>query len=873
MELLEREAELAILKHLLDSTGAGVGAMVLVGGEAGAGKTSLVRQFAQEVADQARVLNVSCDGLSTPEPLGPLLDIAPALGLDVDRLFAPSVSRDHIYRAVLAAFDPGLSTVVIAEDAHWSDEASLGILRFFARHLDGRRLLIVVTARDDELATTHPLRRLIGDLASEPRFHRVSLRPFSAPTIRALASKTRLDPDDLMRRTSGNPFFVSEVMALNGAGVPPTVRDAVLARAARLSRPARAMLEVASALGSPIDLELLQELCGPGLEEIEECIGSGLLRADGDDVAFRHELARDAILESIAPPRRRSIHAAVLSSLRRHPERSRHLARLAHHAEAAGDAAATVEFATAAAEQATALHANREAAAQYARALRFAVSLPARELADLYERRSVACYLSDQGRDAIAAREAALAIRRRDGDRIAEGDNLRWLSRVHWFEGDRPAAEIAGRDAIRVLESEPPGPPLAMAYSNLSQLRMLALDADGAIAWGERAMLLATTLGEDETLVHAMINVGTARLQSGDPGGRSQIEKAARRARAAGMIDHAARAMTNLAWDSVISFDLAEAERRLDEAIAYATDHDLDNYRPYLLAHRALLQCRLGEWADALDRAESLLRRPTISPLSRIVALWVVGIIQSRRGEPAAIDTLDEALGLAEKTMEAQRYAPIRLARAEHAWLSGADERGRAELEALRGLAVRHGSPWLNGEIAEMSHRLGAEPFIPEPVAQPFAAQLSGHWDLAAAEWNARGCPWEMAVALLDGDEAAIRESFAIFERLDSKPGMARAARRLRERGARGIPRGPYAASRSNPAGLSGREVEVLSGLAEGLRNVDIAERLFISPKTVERHVTAILTKLDSRDRDEAVRAAIQIGLLKSEGSRVKTSG
>ena len=211
----------------------------------------------------------------------------------------------------------------------------------------------------------------------------------------------------------------------------------------------------------------------------------------------------------------------------------------------------------------------------------------------------MACYLSDQGQDAIAAAQAALAIRRRGEDRTKEGDDPRWLSRLFWFAGRRADAEIAGYEAVRTLETEPPGPELAMAYSNLSQLAMLAFDLDGAAEWGNRAVALAADLGERETFIHARTNVGTARLQAGDPAGRDELERAAAEAAAAGLTEHAARALTNLAWVAVTDYDLATAERAIRRALAYATEHDLDHYRRYLLAQTALLHLRRGEWDGA----------------------------------------------------------------------------------------------------------------------------------------------------------------------------------------------------------------------------------------------------------------------------------
>ena len=378
------------------------------------------------------------------------------------------------------------------------------------------RVLFVVTYRDDEIGADHPLRLVLGDLATAPTVHRISVRPLSEAAVQRLAAGSGRDAAALHRLTGGNPFFLTEVLAAEGETVPATVGDAVLARAARLSPEARAVLDVAAVIGSTIDADLLLTVAGPVLDEADECIARGLLRGTGDGLAFRHELAREAILAAIAPLRRRLLHARVLAALREAPEAERDLARLAHHAEAAGDRAAVLEFAIAAAEQAAALHAHREAAAQYARALRFGDALPAAERARLLEGRSVACYLSDQGEEAIAARLEALDIWRTLGDRLKEGESLRWLSHLYWLEGEAAEAATA---ALEVLEPLPPGPELAMAYSNLAQLRMLDHDLEGTLQWGNRAIALAEELGETETLVHALANVGSARLlRRGRPG-------------------------------------------------------------------------------------------------------------------------------------------------------------------------------------------------------------------------------------------------------------------------------------------------------------------------------------------------------------------
>src|SRR5215213_10124813 len=523
MDLLERDQHLDHLAELLHLAAAGQGRLVLVGGEAGVGKTTLTDEFCRRVAESVAVLRTSCDALSTPGPLGPVRDLAPALGLQIDPHSHDNDARDRLFREVLAAFaSRPAPTVVVAEDAHWADGASLELLRFLGRRIGDLPVLVIVTYRDDEIGADHPLRMVLGDLATASTVQRISLRPLSEEAVQRLAQGSDRDATTLHRLTGGNPFFVTEALAADAESVPATVGDAVLARAARLSPEARALLDVAAVIGSTIDLDLLLSVAGPVLDEADEGIERGLLRGTDEGLAFCHELARDAILAAIAPLRRRLLHARVLAALRDAPEAERDLARLAHHAEAAGDRAAVLEFATAAAEQAAALHAHREAAAQYARALRFADRLPAAERARLYEGRSLACYLSDQGEEAIAARLEALDIWRELGDPLRQGDNLRWLSHLYWLGEDAAAAANA---ALEVLEPLPPGPELAMAYSNLAQLRLLDHDLEGTLRWGTRAIALAEQLGETETLVHALNNVGSARHYAGDDLGHEDLER------------------------------------------------------------------------------------------------------------------------------------------------------------------------------------------------------------------------------------------------------------------------------------------------------------------------------------------------------------
>jgi DNA-binding CsgD family transcriptional regulator len=866
MDLLERDAHLAQLEEHRRLAAAGQGRVVLVGGEAGVGKTALVDEFSRRIATEGDVLRMSCDALSTPSPLGSARDLAPALGLPVDQLPVNSDGRDRLFRAVLAAFAArGEPTVAVGEDAHWADGASLELLRFLARRIGDLPVLLVVTYRDDEVGPDHPLRLVLGDLATAPTVHRLHLLPLSEAAVAEMAAGSDRDPTALHRLTGGNPFFLTEVLAAEDEAMPASVVDAVLARAVRLSPEARAVLDVAAVIGSAIDLDLLLEVAGPVLDETDECLAGGLLRATVDGLAFRHDLVREAILAALAPPRRRLVHARVLAAMRDAPAAERELARLAHHAEASGDREATLEFAIAAADQAAALNAHHEAAAQYARALRYGDTLPAVEQARLFESRAVACYFSEQGEELIAARLAALETWRTMGDALKEGENLRWLSYAYWLEGRGAEAEAAAIAARDLLETLSPGPELAMAYSTLAQLRMLDHDLDETLVWGNRAMALAEQLGDTETFVHALVSVGAARHQASDNGAHEESTRSLRLALDQGRFDDAGRALTNLAWTTMLAMRLDEAERRIAAALAFTVEHDHDFRHRYLLAVRAALRLRQGTWDAAETEIDRLFRQPKLLPVTRIVALTTLGQVHARRGRPEAAAAFDEALALAERDGKLIRLAPVRAARAEAALLAGDHERARAEALAVRDPVFARGNHWQRGELAWLLWQAGDRDVPSDDLAEPFALQIAGDFAAAAAVWRELGCPYEEARALAaSGDPAAVRRAVETFTALGAQPALNQAIRRLRDLGVRDVPavrRGPRASTRANPAGLTRREVEVLALVAAGLPNAEIAERLYLTPKTVRHHVSAILGKLGVGTRIEAARAASQLGI------------
>ena len=364
---------------------------------------------------------------------------------------------------------------------------------------------------------------------------RLKLAPLSPAAVAQLAQPHHLDVDELYRKTAGNPFFVVEALSVDSEDIPDTIRDAVLARAARLGRSARSLLDCVAILPPHAEVWLLQAVAGDSLDQLEDCLTSGMLHADARGVAFRHELARLAIDDSIVVNRKVELHARALEALTRPPSGVLDLARLAHHAEAAGDAEAVLRFAPAAAARAASLGAHREAAAQYARALRFGDRLTPADRAELLEQRARACYLTDESDACIAALEEALAYRRQAGDRRAEGNTLRQLSDVLWCPGGLRSPARYAREAVTLLEQLRPGRELAAAYANLAQSCAAAALADEAVSWAQRALDLAERLDATEIAVHAQATIGICQLGRG---GKARIEQSLDRARAAGLDEH-----------------------------------------------------------------------------------------------------------------------------------------------------------------------------------------------------------------------------------------------------------------------------------------------------------------------------------------------
>jgi DNA-binding CsgD family transcriptional regulator/tetratricopeptide (TPR) repeat protein len=855
--LVERESELELLHRAFAETAAGRGRMALVTAEAGGGKSALIRRFCAELPGHARVLRGGCDALATPRPLGPFADVAVQSGGQLAALLEEGCKPGQVLGAVRDELANG-STVLVLEDLHWADEATLDVVSLLGRRIETIPVLVIATFRDDEIDRARPLRILLGDLATASGVRRLSLAPLSEDALTQLAAGHSVDPCELHRLTGGNPFFVNEVLEAGGDRIPASVQDVVLARAARLSPVGVEVLELVAIAPPHLEFSLAERVCPDASAAVDECFAAGVLVDDGVGIAFRHELARAVCERALAPRRRRQLHRLLLAALSEGPG-ARDLARAAHHAEAAGDGAAVLRFAPGAGAKAASLGANREAVAQYARALRFADALPPGHRAELLERQGEALYNTDDQMASMASLREAVECHRAVGDVYREVDVL---SRMVWSltcVGLTEEAEELANHAVGLLEPLPPSRRHAVAYASMALLGMYANDVDGAITWGNRAMEFARRFGDNATFVDALITVGTVECLNDRPSGTRTLEEALELARAGAITNLVLRALNNLAEVAVGHRSHRLAARYLDEALEVCAEPDLDLWRVNLLCIKARNELNAGRWSEAAELGTFLAGDLHDSPRPRFEGRLVLALVRARRGDPGVREPLEAAADSVYPD-EAEWLAPLAATRAEIAYLGGLPD----EVDNLtrRAFELASDLSWPVGELACWRRRAGVDDPASKNAAEPWALELAGRHEDAAAAWLVLGCRYEAALALgHSADEGFLRQAHDMLQELDAAPATAIVKRRLREIGVRDIRRGPRPSTSANAAGLTSRECEILALAAEGLRNGEIANRLFLSPRTVDNHMSAILRKLGARNRVEAAAKAATIGL------------
>lgn len=854
MNLIEREAPLQELDTAWRDA-AGGGGFVLVAGEAGIGKTTLVQQFTCRAAASSRLLWGACDALFTPRPLGPWHDIAAQTGDPLLHAISQEANRPLVFSACLQELQRQ-PTLTVIEDLHWADEATLDLLKYLGRRIHLTRSLLIVTYRDDELNPQHPLRLLLGDLATSPALRRIQLAPLSQQGVAQLAGKQNINSGELHRLSGGNPFYVTEMLAAGDEGLPATIRDAVLARAARLSLSGRAVLNAAAVIGSRIEPWLLAEVTRAEAAAVDESLHLGILRAEGDLLVFRHELARQAVLNAIPPHQRTFLHRAVLDALKISPHSQDDLTRLAHHAEATGDEDAILTYAPQAARSAERAGAFHAAAKLWQLAIRYSDGLPPAQQATFHAALAAATRENPDRSQSIAAQRRAIALAQEGGDLLLAGNCMSLLSVLLLMEGEIDEAIEAADGALHLLEPLGPSAPLAGAHRTRAFLHLTHGEATQAAAGARRSLELARQLESTSLHIAAYHALGICSLPLNHDQGCEYLEKSLALLLEEKAYWAAGSVYADLTMTCIDVYKLERATELIDAGLQATTEYDLDLSKLVLQAWQAILLVYRGRWPEAEAIASDLLALPNAMEVYRVAALVALARLHARRGQPGARELLDEALERSLRVNNLQRLGVVYIARAEMAWLAGDHEWTRREANAIYQVAINNRQPGFAAELAYWRWRVGDRVQTYDWMVQPFVLEIEGDWRGAAAAWEALGCPYEQARALAEGDQEAQLAALTTFEQLGAQPMAAYVREKLRQRGVQTLPRGPRASTRENPFRLTNRQLEILALLTENLTNAEIAARLHISPKTVDHHVSAILSRLNVHSREEAATLA-----------------
>jgi DNA-binding CsgD family transcriptional regulator len=899
MDLLERESELATLHAAAQGARLYGGRTVIISGEAGIGKTSLLRNWAESSTSASLKFSWGgCEALFTPRPLGPVLDIAAQL----DHQVRVAVRNHQSSNDVMSAFSTWLADqafhptarvsesvleILIIEDVHWADHLTLDFLKFMSRRVQRSRVLLVLTFRDDEVDAMHPLTQVLGEI---PTAHRTSIKlvPLSKPSLAHLSGYSATRLSELYRVSGGNPFFATELIAAqtsNGLeltdassavqfGMPESATAAVMARVQRVSESAREILEIASLVPGSVELNLLNSLLRePSTTLVQECVQQGFFIWAGRGLAFRHELARLAVQEQLPPPKRKAMHSQLLKALTEQEPQA--VDRLAYHATLAEDLDALIDMTPKAALRASALGAHREAEAHYRLALEilerkdiFTVGdsknanvqnpLSSVQRAQLLQAWVGECQILGRIDSKVeVAIRSAVSMRRLLKDPIQLGRSLMELSEVLGLLNQVDAKEQALNEAQSTLEQASPNAELARLYSQRSAQYMLKNESTLAERWGRRAIALARQFNDHQTEAHALNNIGSAMLDDEQDRGYALVMQSLQIALRHGLRSDAARAYLNFSEACIRNRDLARAQPMLNEGLAFVKSHDLDKYCAVLLSLQSNVLQMHGRLHEAVEVATSAMANTSLaSPLCN-GPNTVLGTVTLQSDLAAGRNLLQQVWVQVLPNAQPDFVAPAAIGIAEGAWLAG-------DFKACQDV-VRHAislcpqlTSWDYGELAIWHHRAGGDlsPFGQRKIAPACIDEIEGHFEAAANQWRDMGMQRHEAYVLMRMDPHqypdALNHAIELLDSIGAATAAALARKLARQRsraGVKGIKVGPHAAARNNPFGLTPRELEIALLIVDGYSNQRIAESFSRSTRTVEHQVSALLGKLGLTQR------------------------
>ncbi|QEC68752.1 AAA family ATPase [Panacibacter ginsenosidivorans] len=865
MELIEREGFLNILQSHYEKIPEGEGHCIFISGEAGIGKTSLVKAFCKKVRSSCNIYQGICDALFAPRPLAPLYDILLQIKNDLPDTNPDITDRTAFFsRLFYELKNQEKVNIIVFEDIHWADEATLDFIKFLARRITQLQTLFILTYRDNEIDAHHPLRHILGHLNPDS-FTRLPLLPLSRQAVEKMADEKGYKGEDVYSISGGNPFYVNEILASYSLGVPENIKDAVLSTYNRLDEITKHIWEILCILPTSFEVSYLEKMEPAYSVAISSCLDFKILVIDNGLISFKHELFRRTIELSLSPLVRVELHRNILNLFLESFEKNQQTERIIHHAKNANEYDLVVRYAPLAAKQAASLGAHIEASKLYLSAIEYYQGNDKDTLIGFYDSYAYECYLTNQIKEAIIYTTKALEIRKGKNDIESIGSALRFLSRLWWFDGNRKKAEAFAVKAIEVLADQQSSRAKAMAFSNMSQLKMLADQSDECILWGEKAITMAKELNDEEILSHALNNVGDVYMRSpfSKQKGIELLQQSLDIALKNAYHEHAARAYTNLGSSAIVMKDYTLAKEILEKGIQYCEERDLDSWTAYMMAEKARVYLKTGHWNEAYIMADNLHRDEYLASIVKTGILAVMGTIKARSGDNDVLPMLLESKKIALETMELQRIIPAFVALLEYEWITNRFYIEKEDIDTAINMVKEMGNIYENNEFAFWLLKSRGDRL---ELKEKFAGYEINNVNTAlkaASLWEQLHCPYEQALALFEGKEDDKKIAVSIMQKLGATAVYEKMKFHMRSSGIKSIPRGIRKSTRANPANLTERELDVLQLLKEGLQNKEIADKLFISPKTVDHHISSIFFKLEVNSRAKAVQEATRKEIIK----------
>jgi DNA-binding CsgD family transcriptional regulator len=865
MELIERAGVLNLLQNQLNHVSEGEGLCVFVSGEAGIGKTSLVKAFCKQQQEECVIYQGACDALFTPRPLAPVYDIIWQVRSDLWPDTHTIEQRSELFLKLFHELKNKKEKILIVfDDIHWADEATLDFIKFLARRISQLRCLFVLTYRDDEINPGHPLRNVIGALSPDV-FSRIQLQPLSKEAVHKLAGEKGYDAENVYNISGGNPFYVNEILASYSPGVPDNIKDSILAVYNRQEEGTKNAWEICSIIPEGLEINRFAKLKS-SWEGMDRCFALKIIIIKNDRVIFKHELYRRTIEGSLSPFKRIALNKRMLDLFLDSFEEEGDIERIVHYAKNANENDVVIKYAPVAAMQAAGVGAHIEASKLFLTAIEYFDGHDSDQLLAFYDAYAYECYLTNQTDEAIIYYTKSLEKWKQKKDIEKVGNCLFYLSRLWWINDNLIKAESFAEQAIQVLENQPSSAAKAIAYSLMSQLKMFSDLSDECIAWGQKAIDLAQELGDNAILSYALGNVGSVqiRMPALMQKGRAVLQQSLEIALQNSYQDYAGMAYVNLAYNGMIIKDYALAQEALTTGIRYCEENNLDLWRLYLLTVKARFKLDTGNWTEAYDIANKLVEDEKATKIIEIFALTILAKIRMRRGDNDAIlILLKEATDKAFETLEPQRIIQAMAAFLEYEWLMGIRIIEKRILERAIEMTKERGNIYGNSEFAFWLRKARGESLPIKEVYEGYDISSSAKAENAARLWKKVGCSYNEALVLFEGGEDEKRKAIMIVQGLGADAVYQKMKLQMRSSGIKKIPRGLRESTKTNPAQLTNRELDVLQLLQKGVQNKEIAGTLFISPKTADNHISSILFKLDVNSRTKAVAEAVRLGILK----------